>query len=233
MPVISYKVGGDAAGAASGRYNAAAEAAAARLESYGLPTTVTYWHEPHGDMSAEEFVAGNQQLLPLFKRGELKVGPLLNGWLLDRQISTFGSYCPDELFGIWDWFGIDTYEAGTIEAPGDAKPGDRIPALAAYVASRGFTHRLAIGEYNGYSAETIAAAGDAILSEPQVWFACMWNSTKGKGHTLEGERLEAFKQTLADPRAATPLCAGPSTGDLGEDQSCYVPPPEAGTLGGL
>jgi hypothetical protein len=202
MPVISYKVGGDAAGAASGKFNAVAEQAAARLESYGLPTTVTYWHEPHGDMTPAQFVAGNKQLLPIFKRGEIKVGPLLNGWLLDRQVSTFTSYCPDELFGIWDWFGIDTYESGTMEAPGAIKPADRIPALAEYVASRGFNHRLGIGEYNGYSAESIAAAGDAILNEPQVWFGCMWNSTIGKGYTLEGERLAAFRKTLGDPRTA-------------------------------
>jgi hypothetical protein len=225
MPVISYKVGGDAAGAASGRFNAAAEAAAARLESYGLPASVTYWHEPHGDMSPDEFVAGNKQLLPIFKRGEIKVGPFLNGWLLDRQESAFTSYCPDELFDIWDWFGIDTYEAGTIEAPGDVQPGDRIPALAAYVGSRGITHPLGIGEYNGYTAESIVAAGEAILSEPQIWFGCMWNSTTGKGHTLEGDRLEAFRQTLADPRAATLACAPDSIPALEGDPSCGVTMP--------
>ena len=201
MPVISYKVGGNAAGAASGSFNAVAEKAAARLDSYGLPTTVTYWHEPHGDLSPAQFVAGNKQLLPAFQRGRVKVGPFLNGWLLDRQVPTFASYCPDELFGLWDWFGIDTYESGTMEAPGAVKPAHRIPKLADYVASRGFGHRLGIGEYNGYSAATIEAAGEAILSEPKVWFGCMWNSTIGKGYTLTGDRLAAFRRTLADPRA--------------------------------
>lgn len=201
MPVISYKVGGDAAGAAAGKYNAVAEQAAARLESYGLPTTVTYWHEPHGDLSPAQFVAGNKQLLPAFKRGKIKVGPFLNGWLLDRLLPTFGSYCPDELFGLWDWFGIDTYESGTMESPGVIKPADRIPKLVNFVASRGFSHPLGIGEYNGYSGQTILDAGNAILDEDQVAFGCMWNSTIGKGYALTGARLEAFRTTLADPRA--------------------------------
>ena len=57
MPVISYKVGGDVAGAVAGRYNAVAADAAAELASFGLPTAVTFWHEPHGDMTPAEYAA--------------------------------------------------------------------------------------------------------------------------------------------------------------------------------
>ena len=202
LPVISYKVGGDAAGAAAGRFNAVAEQAAAKLASYGKPTAVTFWHEPYGDMTGEQYAAASRQLLPIFKRGELRVGPILNGWLLDNKLDTFGSFCPDDLFDVWDWFGIDTYESGTITNPGDEKPADRIPALVSYLQSRGQDLPIGVGEYNGYSAETIAAAGAALLGTPNVWFGCMWNATEGKGHTLEGERLEAFRQTLADARVA-------------------------------
>jgi hypothetical protein len=204
LPVISYKVGGDAAGAVSGAYNAVADQAAARLASYGLPTAVTFWHEPNPDISAAQYIAASKQLLPIFKRGQLKVGPILNGWLLDNQVSTFASYAPDELFGIWDWFGIDTYESGTVTAPGPRKPADRIPALAQYLSSRGYSLPLGVGEYNGYSAETIAAAGEALLSTPNVWFGCVWNSSGGKGYELSGDRLDAFRTTLADPRSAEP-----------------------------
>ena len=202
LPVISYKVGGDAAGAAAGKFNAAAEQAAAKLASYGKPTAVTFWHEPYGNLSGEQYAAASRQLLPIFKRGELRVGPILNGWLLDNKLDTFGSFCPDDLFDVWDWFGIDTYESGTMENPGDEKPADRIPALVSYLQSRGQDLPIGIGEYNGYSAETIAAAGAAILGTPNVWFGCMWNATHGKGHTLEGERLDAFRQTLVTARAA-------------------------------
>ena len=188
----------------AGRYNAVAEQAAAKLASYGLPTAVTFWHEPYGDMSGAQYAAASKQLLPVFKRGELRVGPLLNGWLLDNKVSTFASYCPDELFGIWDWMGIDAYESGTMESPGRRRPAERITALAAYVESRGYYLPLGVGEYNGFSAQTIRAAGEALLSTPNVWFGCVWNSTGDRGLVLSGERLDAFRETLVDSRSARP-----------------------------
>jgi len=205
MPVISYKVGGDIQGAVNGKYNAVAEQAAARLASYGLPTAVTFWHEPNPDVTGPQYVAASKQLLPIFKRGELKVGPLLNGWLLDNQQDVFAAYCPDQLLDIWDWVGLDTYESGTPERPGRTKPADRIPALASFLSSRGYDLPLAVGEYNGYSAETIADCGETLLSTPNVWFGCVFNSDTGeKGEVLDGARLDAFRETLADPRSAEP-----------------------------
>jgi hypothetical protein len=204
LPVISYKVGGDAAGAAAGRFNAVAEQAATKLASYDRPIAVSFWHEPHGDLTPAQYVAASKQILPAFKRGKLRVGPILNGWLLDRQQATFGSYAPDEMFGIWDWFGIDTYESGTRAAPGPRKPADRIHALSKYLKRRGFDIAMGVGEYNGYSAKTIAAAGEALLSTPNVWFGCMWNADGDKGWELTGRRLAAFRDTLADPRSQNP-----------------------------
>jgi hypothetical protein len=203
LPVISYKLGGDVAGAINGKFNAVAKEAAARLASYDLPTAVTIWHEPYGDMSGADYAAASRQLLPFFKRGKLKVGPVLNGFLLDRQESTFASYCPEDLFQLWDWMGIDTYETGTSASPGPIKPADRIPALAKFVKSRGHADiPLGVGEYNGYSAASITGVGEALFTTPNVWFGCMWNSTGGKGEVLTGDRLAAFQQTLADSRNA-------------------------------
>lgn len=209
MPVISYKVGGDVAGAVSGKYNAVAAQAAARLASYDRPTAVVFWHEPHGDMTPAQYVAASKQILPNFKQGKLRVGPLLNGWLLDRKLSTFASYAPDELFAIWDWFGIDTYESGTMSQPGKTKPADRIPKMADFLSSRGFSHPMGVGEYNGYSAQSIADVGEALLGTPNVYFGCVWNSDGGggKGTVLTGDRLQAFRDTLADTRAAEPLAS--------------------------
>ena len=205
LPVISYKVGGDVAGAVAGRFDKVARQAAAKLASYEKPTAVTFWHEPHGDMTPEQYVAASKQILPAFKRGKLRVGPLLNGWLLDRQVPTFASYAPKEMFELWDWFGLDTYESGTLEEPGDSKPASRITAARKFLRSRGHDHPLGIGEYNGFSGDTIGDAGEALLSTKDVWFGCMWNSNgDGKGYVLEGERLKAFQQTLADPRSAEP-----------------------------
>jgi hypothetical protein len=199
LPVISYKVGGDVAGAVRGDYNAAAQQAAALLDSYDLPTAVTFWHEPYGDMSGAEYAAATRQVLPYFKRGKLRVGPILNGWLLDRQQSTFASFCADDLFRLWDWVGIDTYESGSV------KPATRIPALSKFLASRGHGDLpLGVGEYNGYSAASIAGVGEALLDTPNVWFGCVFNNNGGLGTVLTGDRLTAYRNTLADPRSKGP-----------------------------
>ena len=201
LPVISYKVGGDIAGAASGRFDAVAAKAAEKLASYDKPTAVAFWHEPYGDMTGAQYAAASRRLLPILRRGKLRVGPILNGWLLDNKRSDFAAFCPDELFGLWDWFGIDTYESGTMAAPGSRKPAGRIPALRSYLASRGHAKLpIGVGEYNGYSAASIRDAGEALFSTSDVWFGCVWNSTGGKGWELTGDRLAAFRETLADPR---------------------------------
>jgi hypothetical protein len=205
LPVISYKVGGDAAGAASGRFDAIAEQAAAKLVAYDLPTAVSIWHEPNPDLTPAQYIAMSKRLLPFFKQGKLRVGPLLNGWLLDRQQAVFASYCPDELFRLWDWFGIDTYEAGSMEAPGAIKPADRMPKVVSFLNSRGRGNMpIGVGEYNGYSAQSIRGMGEALLNTPNVWFGCVWNATGGKGVALSGDRLTAFRATLADARSGDP-----------------------------
>jgi hypothetical protein len=201
LPVISYKVGGDPAGAALGRFDAVAEQAAANLASYDLATAVTVMHEPYGELDAALYAAASQRLLSIFRRGRLKVGPVLNGWLLDTKLTSFALFCPDELLELSDWFGIDTYESGTLALPGIAKPADRIGALSEYLTSRGYGGMpIGVPEYNGYSAQSIADVGEALFSTPDVWFGCLWNSTGDKGVPLAGDRLAAFQQTLADPR---------------------------------
>jgi hypothetical protein len=220
LPVISYKVGGDAAGAAAGRFDAVAQQAATQLASFGLPTAVTIWHEPYGNVTGPDYAALSRRLVPIFKRGKLRVGPLLNGFLLDRQVDTFGSFCPDDLFGLWDWVGMDTYQSGTADHPGDALPAGRIPALARFCRSRGHADMpLGVGEYNGWTAAAIAQVGNALFTTPNVWFGSVWNNTGGIGEVLTGDRLTAFRQTLADPRSKRPRAvtsrAGSHLADLG------------------
>lgn len=202
LPVISYKVGGDVTGAINGRFDAVAAEAARRLAAFDKPTAVAFWHEPHGDLTPAEYVAASRRLLPAFKRGRLKVGPILNGWLLDRQVDTFESYTSADLFRLWDWFGIDTYESGTAEAPGPRKPADRIKAVSRFVRSRGLDLPLGVGEYNGYSARSIKDAGKALMETPDVWFGCMWNAEGDRGWELSGARLDAFRATVKDAKRA-------------------------------
>ncbi len=197
LPVISYKVGGDVEGAIAGKFDAVAAEAAAHLASFDKPTAVTFWHEPHGNMTPAQYVAASRRILPAFKIGHLKVGPLLNGWLLDAQVGVFESYTSAELFALWDWFGLDTYESGTITNPGPAKPATRIRAARSFLDARGINLPLGIGEYNGYSAQSIFDVSAALLNTRDVWFGCLWNASGGKGHALEGERLYAYSRSLS------------------------------------
>ncbi|GAA1478317.1 hypothetical protein GCM10009623_27630 [Nocardioides aestuarii] len=202
LPVVSYKVGGDIEGAARGDWNRVAQQAADRLAAFNKPTAVAFWHEPYTDMSPRQFVRANRQILPHFKQGRLRVGPILNGFLLDRQEDVMDQFATDRMLRLWDWFGIDTYQGGTADNPGPMAPGDRIKALRRYLRRRGHRHMpIGVGEYNGHSAETVASAGEALLSTHRVWFGCIWNSTDERDWRLDGARLRAFQRTLEDPRA--------------------------------
>ena len=108
------------------------------------------------------------------------------------------------MFGLWDWVGMDTYEGGTARAQERESPADRISALRATCRRAAYNQPIGVGEYNGFRAETIAAAGEALLGTPNVWFGCVWNAEGDRGWVLSGDRLTAFQQTLADPRSAEP-----------------------------
>ena len=207
MPLISYKVGGDISGAISGNFDMVAEQAAARLASYGLPTAVTFWHEPNPDITGAQFVALHRRMLPIFQGGQVTFGPILNGWLLDNQRALFEQYLAADLLTAWDWVGMDVYQAGSETAPKRPYPSDRIAPLLDLLADRGVPDKpIVIGEYNGWTAAAVAESGEVFLSTPSLWVACVFNSDVGnKGRILEGDRLIAFQQTLADPRSADPL----------------------------
>jgi hypothetical protein len=200
-PVYSFKVP-SVSTAINGGYDSWVRRMVDRLDSYGQPTTVTFHHEPHQDMTPAQFVAVNTRYLPLVQDSvNLSFGPILNGWLLDRRVNDFASYTSPGLRAGWDFIGMDTYEQGTMENPGTIKPGDRMDKLENWLASVGIgDKRVVIGEYNGYSAVSIADAGAEFLSSPNVWIACIWNATGGKGWVLDGARLAAFQATKADLR---------------------------------
>ena len=199
---ISYKVGGDIDGAVSGKFNAVAEQAATRLASYGLPTAVTFWHEPNPDVSGAQYVAASKQLLPIFKRGELRVGPLLNGWLLDNQMATWSAYCPDDssVSGT-GWVSTPT-RAGLPSGRAGSSPPTGSLRWRRSRGPAGSTCRWRWVSTTGTAPQTIAQAGETLLSTPNVWFGCVFNSDYGaKGDVLDGDRLTAFRGTLADPRS--------------------------------
>ena len=173
-----------------------ADQAAAKLASYGRPTAVSFWHEPNMRPDPGGPRCGQKQILPFFKRGELRVGPILNGWLLDNQVEEFEAYIPDEMFGHLGLGGHRHLRGRYGVQPRARKPADRIHALRSYLSSRGYDHPIGVGEYNGFSAATIAAAGEALLSTPNVWFGCLWNSAGD----VPGARGRPAGRVPGDPR---------------------------------
>lgn len=189
LPVVSYK-----------GVPTAANVKAVRdyLASLGVPVRATYWHEPHGDMTPAEFRTRSQTFLAV-KSAQVRVGPILNGWLLDRRRADFVSYTSPELIAAWDFLGLDVYQS---DAASTIYPGHRIPALMEVLTAAGRPDMpVVVGEYNGWTAEAIAESGRIFLDCPNVKVACMWNSgPTGLGIPLEGARLAAFKATKADTR---------------------------------
>lgn len=190
IPVVSYKGTPTAANV---------KAVRDYLVSLGVQVYATWHHEPHGDMTPTAFRDGSKVFLGV-KSANVKVGPILNGWLLDRRRVDFVSYTSPELIAAWDFLGLDVYQS---DAASTIYPGHRIPALLEVLAAAGRPDMpVVVGEYNGWTAEAIAESGRIFLDCPNVKVACMWNSgPTGLGIPLEGDRLTAFKGTLRDPRA--------------------------------
>lgn len=209
LPVVSYKVGGNFTGAATGAFDAVATQAAAFLASFDVPMAVVVWHEPTGNMTGTQFVAMQRRLMPKFKGvGKLKVGPILNGFLLTQPaqpagVNEFTGYTAPDLMNLWDWFGIDTYQPGTVTNPNTSVlPADRLEVLADWLQAQAKPDMpVGVGEFNGFSAAAIAGMGEALLSIPNVWFGCVWNVDEARAGILTGTRLAAFKTTKSDTRA--------------------------------
>jgi len=203
MPVISYKVPSVDV-LLSGGYDSWLKATRTYLDGLDVPVTVTFWHEPYGDMDPADFRAGSQRFIDLVRTTDIKVGPILNGWLLDNKVSDFSSFTSKSLLTQWDFVAVDSYQNGTTDAPGKKLPARAIPLLASWLDGQGFPDKkIGIGEYNGFSGSAIKAAGEAILSTPEVWFGLAWNSAAGdsKFAPLDGERLTEYTKTKSDARA--------------------------------
>lgn len=174
------------------------------LDTYGVPMTATWHHEPRGNMTTAAFRAGSETFLGI-KSDLIKVGPILNGFLLNnvRTMAEWEEYSNTTLMREWDFLGVDLYQ----RLGGSEVPGSQIKPLQTWLAGKGRPKmEILIGEYNSFEASSIAAAGETFLSTPEINIACVWNSQGKEGsqeqEPLYGARLEEFKKTKADPRAA-------------------------------
>lgn len=202
IPVISYKVP-SVSTLNQGGYDKWLTATRTYLSSLGAQVTATFWHEPHGDMTPAEFRAGSARFLSRVKAPNVAVGPILNGWLLDRKVSTFASYTDPALLAKWDFIGVDSYQEGTASNPSTTLlPARAVPKVAAWLDTQGFGDKpIVLGEYNGFTGAAMQQAGEWILSTPELWIANIWNVNHTTFSVLTGDRLTAYRATKADPRA--------------------------------
>jgi hypothetical protein len=205
LPVISYKLPSpyNHAAVTSGAYDSWATQAGAYLASLNREVAVTIWHEPHTDIPGAQFCAMQARLLPLIKAGRanVKVGPILNGWLLtgsSARKADFASFLTAANVAAADYVGIDTYHD-----PNSPKiiPGDRIdPLVSLLTRLGGATKPLLVGEFNTLDAPAMTASMEKFLATPSLWVACVWNDDLSWATVLTGDRLAAFKAKKADVR---------------------------------
>lgn len=209
MAILSFKVpNNDWAGVGAGRYDAQLKALATELGAVKGRTFVTLHHEPAGDGSAAHYAAMMRRALPILGAPtNVDAGPIVNGfwWSAQGQGMTdaeIAQWLPADVLKVSEVVAADTYQGGTAVKPGE-NAGVKIRRLSGW-ADRTGVKQLGIGEYNGVDAVSLTAAGDAVLADPRFVFAAVFNSDKnnreGINWTLTGDRLVAFKATVAKSR---------------------------------
>ena len=211
MAILSFKVPGDDwAGVAAGRYDGQLKALAQSLAAVKGRVFVTLHHEPTGDGLPSSYAAMMRRALPILGAPtNVDAGPIVNGFWFSKTAMGYtdaeiAQWLPADVLKVSELVAADTYQGGDASKPGE-DAGVKIKGMSAW-ANRVGVKRLGIGEYNGVDARSITAAGDAIIADPRFVFAAIYNSDvhnrEGINWTLTGDRLEAFKATVAKARAA-------------------------------
>lgn len=210
MSILSFKVpNNDWVGTAQGAYDPQLQDLTSRLDAVDGKVFVTLHHEPMGDGSPSDYAAMLSHALPILSAPDnVDAGPIVNGfwWSAQAQGLTdaeIAQWLTPDVLAKSDIVAADTYQGGTTADPGE-EAAVKIVRFSAWADRAGVT-RLGIGEYNGLTAKSITAAGDAILADRRFVFAAIFNSNvnnrDGVSWLLTGDRLEAFKQTVAKSRA--------------------------------
>jgi hypothetical protein len=214
-PIVSYKPptlagasGPDYAGVTAGTYDSWIVAAKDFLVSKNVPLTVSFWHEPHNEIPVADFIVASHKFLDVFEdaRPQIKIGPILNGYLLDFPGDTpkFETYIPDDLLDRWDFVAADIYQNGTNAAPGTRMPSRLAGNLVNILTLHGYPHMpIGVGEFNALTAAGITDAGNTFLNTPTLWFALLWlglSDSNGVDWQLDQAETDAYLAILADPR---------------------------------
>jgi hypothetical protein len=208
-PITSFKLPNDDwTGAAAGRYDSLLRSLRDKLDALPGRVFVAIHHEPNGDGTARNFAAMQRRVLPILRSpSNVEAGVIMNGFiwsprsygLSDTEIAL---WLPSDVRRLCEIVAADFYHGGTPSNPGE-EPEVKIRSFSAWATRVGVT-RLGIGEYNGHTAGAITRTGEAFLADPRFAFASIFNSSEnnreGVNWVLTGDRLAAFKATVAASR---------------------------------
>jgi hypothetical protein len=206
MPILSFKLPNDDwAGAAAGKYDTSLRNLAARLDDLPGRVFVAIHHEPANDGTPNAYAAMQRRVLPILSPpANVDAGVIVNGYWWSAMAAGYtdaeiAQWLPSDVLRGAEVVGADTYQGGTSASPGEDASA-KIRRLSQWAGRVGVS-RLGIGEYNGLTATAIKTAGDAILADPRFVFAAVFNSAEnnrsGVNWQLSGDRLTAFKRTVA------------------------------------
>jgi hypothetical protein len=208
MPILSYKLPDtDWRGAAAGTYDTQLRDIATRLAALPGKVFITLHHEPQSDGTPADYAAMQLHVLPILAPPRnVLAGVIVNGFWFSarsygRSDAEIAEWLPPKVLALAEVVAADTYDDGTLESPGEPA-STKILRLSAW-ATRVGVRRLGIGEYGSLDADSVTAAGDAILADRRFVFGCVYNSNVNSrfNWVLSGARLAAFKATLAKAHA--------------------------------
>lgn len=196
-PVVSFKVGNDWGGVASGKYDSQLKALSDNLAKLSKPIAVCLHHEPDTQStpvdvgeggSAQEFAGMYRRATPILKQAaNVEVWPIMNGWwwtnakaaFTDAQIAV---WLPPDVRGLIDGVAADDYSPDGGE-PGVVKTMNRV----AWAKRMGDVKSLGIGETNAFVAKDLQDSFALASSEPlfRGGFALVWNSDSTEGMAMK------------------------------------------------
>lgn len=217
-PVLAGQTDPDTAGFLAGTYDAYLAATVNYIIGLNVPVTVSFWHEPHNEITPADFVACNHKFIDAFEAASagpnISHGPILNGFLLDSVADKpkFAAFLDSTLLPRWDFVAADIYQNGTNAAPGTKMPSRLVPNLTEMLDSLGYPDMpIGVGEYNALTADGIIEAGEAFRNEPRLWFALLWigvSNSNGVDWTLDQARADAFHYTMRAEGSVEPPPVG-------------------------
>lgn len=201
-PIVSFKLpNNDWAGAAAGKYDAQIQAVVDKLAALAGRSFLTIHHEPMGNGTPADFAAMQRHVLPIVtKPANVDGGVIVNGfwWSSGKQglsDTEIAAWLPKDVLALCDVVASDCYQGGSATSPGEYA-AVKAANMAKWATRVGVT-RLGIGEYNGHDGAAIKALGDLVMADQRFVFASVFNSDRDKSWVLTGDRLDAFKATLA------------------------------------